>query len=149
MTDEEQFERYDDIVIGRVSSREDRKDSTENSGFDPDEEIHFTIEKTLKWELSGSITLLNSTRSSCWITLSSGDSYLLYLSDNTDSPYYPAHYISMINVSARNSQEQSVKDILNPVWKKSWYNVYRSLEINFLHMWREIQVWYSNTFTEL
>lgn len=48
MTDEEQFERYDDIVIGRVSSREDRKDSTENSGFDPDEEIHFTIEKTLK-----------------------------------------------------------------------------------------------------
>lgn len=55
----------------------------------------------------------------------------------------------MINVSARNSQEQSVKDILNPVWEKSWYKAYRTLEINFLHMWREIQVWYSNTFTEL
>ena len=55
----------------------------------------------------------------------------------------------MINVSARNPQEQNVKDILNPVWEKSWYKVYRTLGINFLRMWIDLQVWYSNTFTEL
>ena len=98
---EETFNKSELVVSGKVTAKE--KITTSSWGFDPDEQMQFTIYEVNKGSISGNvITLLNGTQHSCGATIYSGGYYTLYLYDNTDSKHYPAYGVGMPNVRGRN-----------------------------------------------
>lgn len=97
---EEKFNTSELVVSGKVTAKE--KISTSSWGFDPDEQMQFTIYEVNKWYISGNIiTLLNGTQHSCSTTIYSGGYYTLYLWDNSNSKYAPAYGVTMLNVRGR------------------------------------------------
>ena len=102
---EETFNKSELVVSGKVTAKE--KITTSSWGFDPDEQMQFTIYEVNKGSISGNVITLLNRNDSCSASLYSGGYYTLYLYDNSDSKYAPAYGVSMLSVKGRQPPIQS------------------------------------------